>query len=123
MRSDNYPKPNSPRSKTPKIQTIAKQEAIGLLFDHRLQLRADRHFDFLAGLDGAEEGMAEAQGIKFAGGTSKAEAPHVKGKLGSRHHPQITHFEFLKANTKRTPKMTIPKPVDAALSQRTENDR
>jgi 5-methyltetrahydropteroyltriglutamate--homocysteine methyltransferase len=34
----------------------------------------------------------------------------VKGKLGSRHHPQIEHFEFLKANTKCTPKMTIPSP-------------
>ena len=34
----------------------------------------------------------------------------MKGKLGSRHHPQIAHFEFLKANTKRTPKMTIPSP-------------
>ena len=50
------------------------------------------------------------EGIKFAGVTSKAEAPYVKGKLGSRHHPQIAHFEFLKANTKRTPKMTIPSP-------------
>jgi 5-methyltetrahydropteroyltriglutamate--homocysteine methyltransferase len=70
--------------------------------------RAYWHFDFLAGLDGVE--MVEAQGIKFAGVTSKAEAPHVKGKLGSRHHPQIAHFEFLKANTKRTPKMTIPSP-------------
>ena len=49
-------------------------------------------------------------GIKFAGVQSKAEAPFVKGKLGSRHHPQIAHFEFLKANTKRTPKMTIPSP-------------
>jgi 5-methyltetrahydropteroyltriglutamate--homocysteine methyltransferase len=42
--------------------------------------------------------------------TSKAEAPYVKGKLGSRHHPQIAHFEFLRANTQRTAKMTIPSP-------------
>ena len=88
---------------------IAKQEAIGLrsITDGELR-RAYWHFDFLAGLDGVE--LAEAQGIKFAGGTSKSEAPHVKGKLGSRHNPQIAHFEFLKANTKRTPKMTIPSP-------------
>src|ERR1017187_2328670 len=88
---------------------IAKQEAIGLrsITDGELR-RAYWHFDFLAGLDGVE--MVEAQGIKFAGVTSKAEAPHVKGKLGSRHHPQIAHFEFLKANTKRTAKMTIPSP-------------
>ena len=54
--------------------------------------------------------MVAAEGIKFAGVQSKAEAPFVKGKLGSRHHPQIAHFEFLKANTKCTPKMTIPSP-------------
>ena len=90
-------------------KVIAKQLAIGLrsVTDGELR-RAYWHFDFLAGLDGVE--MAEAEGIKFAGVTSKAEAPHVKGKLGSRHHPQIAHFEFLKANTKRTPKMTIPSP-------------
>jgi 5-methyltetrahydropteroyltriglutamate--homocysteine methyltransferase len=88
---------------------IAKQEEIGLrsVTDGELR-RAYWHFDFLAGLDGVE--MVEAQGIKFAGVASKAEAPFVNGKLGSRHHPQIAHFEFLKANTKCTPKMTIPSP-------------
>ena len=88
---------------------IAKQETIGLrsVTDGELR-RAYWHFDFLAGLDGVE--MIEAQGIKFAGVTSKAEAPYVKGKLSSQHHPQIAHFEFLKANTKRTAKMTIPSP-------------
>lgn len=88
---------------------IAKQEEVGLrsVTDGELR-RAYWHFDFLAGLDGVA--MVEAQGIKFAGVTSKAEAPFVKGKLGSRHHPQIVHFGFLKANTRRTPKMTIPSP-------------
>ena len=88
---------------------VAKQEAIGLrsITDGEFR-RAYWHFDFLAGLDGVE--MVEAEGIKFAGVQSKAEAPFVKGKLGSRRHPQIAHFEFLKANTKRTPKMTMPSP-------------
>lgn len=87
---------------------IAKQETIGLRSVTDGELRgAYWHFDFLAGLDGVE--MVEAQGIKFAGVTSKAEASYVKGKLGS-HHPQIAHFEFLKANTKRTAKMMIPSP-------------
>jgi 5-methyltetrahydropteroyltriglutamate--homocysteine methyltransferase len=92
------------------IKTIvAKQEAIGLgsITDGEFR-RAYWHFDFLAGLDGVE--MVESEGIKFAGVTSKAEAPFVKGKLGSKSHPQVTHFAFLKANTKRTPKMTIPSP-------------
>ena len=83
--------------------------------------RAYWHFDFLAGLDGVE--MVEAEGIKFAGVTSKAEAPFVKGKLDSRHHPQIAHFEFLKANTKRTPKMTIPSPSMLHYRGGAENDR
>ncbi|HEX5210791.1 MAG TPA: 5-methyltetrahydropteroyltriglutamate--homocysteine S-methyltransferase [Pseudolabrys sp.] len=88
---------------------IARQEAIGLrsITDGELR-RAYWHFDFLAGLDGVA--MVEAEGIKFTGVTSKAEAPYVNGRLGSRRHPQIAHFEFLKANTKRTPKMTIPSP-------------
>src|SRR5262245_11730641 len=88
---------------------IAKQEAVGLssVTDGEFR-RAYWHFDFLAGLGGVE--MVEAEGIKFAGVTSKAEAPFVKARLGSRHHPQIAHFEFLKAHTKRTPKMTIPSP-------------
>jgi 5-methyltetrahydropteroyltriglutamate--homocysteine methyltransferase len=88
---------------------IAKQEVIGLrsVTDGEFR-RAYWHFDFLAGLDGVE--MVEAEGIKFAGVQSKAEAPFVRSRLGSRHHPQIAHFEFLKANTKRTPKMTIPSP-------------
>ncbi|MBI2716229.1 MAG: 5-methyltetrahydropteroyltriglutamate--homocysteine S-methyltransferase [Rhizobiales bacterium] len=88
---------------------IDKQEAVGLrsVTDGEFR-RAYWHFDFLAGLDGVE--MVAAEGIKFAGVQSKAEAPFVKGKLGSRHHPQIEHFAFLKANTKCTPKMTIPSP-------------
>src|SRR5512141_2506816 len=51
---------------------VAKQEAIGLrsITDGEFR-RAYWHFDFLAGLDGVA--MVEAQGIKFAGVTSKAE--------------------------------------------------
>ncbi len=89
---------------------IARQEEIGLrsITDGEFR-RAYWHFDFLAGLDGVEM-VPASQGIQFAGVQSKAEAPFVKGKLGSSHHPQIAHFEFLKANTRRTPKMTIPSP-------------
>jgi len=89
---------------------IAKQEEIGLraVTDGEFR-RAYWHFDFLCGLDGVA--MIEvAHGIQFAGVQSKAEAPFVRGKLGSRHHPQIADFAFLKANTKRTAKMTIPSP-------------
>ena len=101
MWPDNYPQPALTAIEDAEIKKIiAKQETIGLRSVSNGELRrAYWHFDFLAGLDGVE--MVEAQGIKFAGVTSKAEAPYVKGKLGSHHHPQIAHFEFLKANTKR----------------------
>ena len=90
-------------------KVIARQESIGLraVTDGEYR-RAYWHFDFLAGLDGVA--MVEAEGIKFAGVTSKAEAPYVRGKLGSTRHPQIAHFEFLKRSTARLPKMTIPSP-------------
>jgi 5-methyltetrahydropteroyltriglutamate--homocysteine methyltransferase len=88
---------------------IAKQEEVGLraITDGEFR-RAYWHFDFLSGLDGVA--MVEAPGIAFKGVTSKAEAPFVKDKLGSRQHPQIAHFEFLAAHTRRTPKMAIPSP-------------
>jgi 5-methyltetrahydropteroyltriglutamate--homocysteine methyltransferase len=88
---------------------VARQEEVGLfsITDGEFR-RAYWHFDFLCGLDGVR--MVPAQGIQFAGVQSKAEAPFVSGKLGSRHHPQIAHFAFLRDNTTRTPKMTIPSP-------------
>ncbi len=89
---------------------IAKQEEVGLqgVTDGEFR-RAWWHYDFLSQLDGVK--IVEVDGgIKFAGVTTKAEAPFVYGKLGSKSHPQIEHFKFLKENTKRTPKMTIPSP-------------
>ena len=89
---------------------IAKQEEVGLqaITDGEFR-RAWWHYDFLSQLDGVKLVEVDS-GIKFAGVQTKAEAPYVYGKLGSAHHPQIEHFAFLKANTKRTPKMTIPSP-------------
>jgi 5-methyltetrahydropteroyltriglutamate--homocysteine methyltransferase len=89
---------------------IAKQEEVGLhsVTDGEFR-RAWWHYDFLSQLDGVK--IVEVDGgIKFAGVTTKAEAPFVYDKLGSTSHPQIEHFKFLKENTKRTPKMTIPSP-------------
>ena len=85
---------------------IARQEEVGLqsVTDGEFR-RAWWHYDFLSQLDGVEIRQVEG-GIKFAGVTTKAEAPFVYGKLGSKSHPQIEHFKFVKENTKRTPKMT-----------------
>ena len=51
-----------------------------------------------------------AGGIQFAGVQTKAEAPHVTGKIGFSGHPFLAHFRFLKSIAKATPKMTIPSP-------------
>ena len=89
---------------------VAEQESIGLqsITDGEFR-RAWWHFDFLGGLDGIEI-VEAAQGIQFAGVQTKAQAPRVVGKIGFSSHPMVEHFRFLKANTRRTPKMTIPSP-------------
>ena len=92
------------------LKIIKKQEEVGLeaITDGEFR-RSWWHYDFLSQLDGVEL-VAADHGIAFTGVTTKAEVPHVKGKLGSKHHPQIAHFEFLKANTSKTPKLSIPSP-------------
>ena len=50
-------------------------------------------------------------GIQFHGIQTKPESLKVTGKLDfPADHPMLEHFKFLKANTKVTPKMTIPSP-------------
>ena len=89
---------------------IAKQEAIGLegITDGEFR-RSWWHYDFLWNLDGIEK-VSVDQGIQFAGVQTKAEAPHVMSKIGFSNHPFVEHFKFLKANTKKTAKQTIPSP-------------
>ena len=89
---------------------IARQEAIGLegITDGEYR-RSWWHYDFLWNLDGVER-IAVEQGIQFAGVQTKAEAPHVMSKIGFTGHPFVDHFKFLKANTKKTAKQTIPSP-------------
>jgi len=89
---------------------IALQESVGLdaITDGEFR-RSWWHYDFLGALDGVKL-VDVNQGIQFTGVQTKAEAPHVMSKLGSKHHPHIEHFKFLKANTNKTPKMAIPSP-------------
>ena len=89
---------------------INRQEDIGLegITDGEFR-RAFWHYDFLGELDGVN--MVELdQGIAFKGVQLKPKGPKVEGKLGFSRHPMLEHFRFLKENTKRTPKMTIPSP-------------
>jgi len=89
---------------------IGKQEAAGLqsITDGEFR-RSWWHLDFLWGLDGVERHVMNA-GIAFAAVTTRNEGVQVTGKIGFSGHPMLEHFKFLKANTTRTPKITIPAP-------------
>jgi 5-methyltetrahydropteroyltriglutamate--homocysteine methyltransferase len=90
---------------------IKRQEEIGLqaVTDGEFR-RAYWHFDFLEHLDGVTSVEADS-GMNFKGGVGIAKALRVTGKVGfSGHHPMIDHFRFVKENTDRVAKMTIPGP-------------
>jgi 5-methyltetrahydropteroyltriglutamate--homocysteine methyltransferase len=90
---------------------IRKQEASGLQLATDGEFRRSWwHFDFLCGLDGVEMKQID-HGIQFAGVQTKAERPDVVGKIDFSGHAMLEHFAFLKANTRVTPKMTIPSPT------------
>src|SRR3974390_2552768 len=91
-------------------RVIKKQEAAGLqsITDGEFR-RSWWHLDFLWGLDGVEKHVMDS-GIAFAAVTTRNEGIKVTGKIGFSNHAMIEHFKFLKANTSRTPKMTIPAP-------------
>jgi 5-methyltetrahydropteroyltriglutamate--homocysteine methyltransferase len=90
---------------------LRKQESIGLqaVTDGEFR-RSWWHFDFFASLSGVEVRDATS-GIQFLGVQTKAQAPHIKGKLGfPSNHPMLEHFRFLRSHAKALPKMTIPSP-------------
>ena len=89
---------------------IKKQEAAGLqsITDGEFR-RSWWHLDFLWGLDGVEKTVM-ATGIAFAATQTRNEGTKVTGKIGFSGHPMLEHFKFVKANTTRTPKITIPAP-------------
>src|SRR4051812_6913831 len=90
---------------------IAHQEECGLKLATDGEFRrAWWHFDFLCGLDGVALKQID-HGIQFAGVQTKAERPDIVGRIGFSAHPMIEHFKFLAANTRITPKMTIPSPT------------
>ncbi|MGK9232832.1 5-methyltetrahydropteroyltriglutamate--homocysteine S-methyltransferase [Inquilinus limosus] len=89
---------------------VRRQEEIGLqaVTDGEFR-RAFWHYDFLEHLDGVE-GFWMDQGVQFQGAQLKPKGIRVTGRLGFTGHPMLEHFRFLKANTSRVPKMTIPSP-------------
>jgi 5-methyltetrahydropteroyltriglutamate--homocysteine methyltransferase len=91
---------------------IGKQEEVGMQLATDGEFRRSWwHFDFLGLLDGVEL-VDSDQGIQFKGVQTKAQTLHITGKVDfPLDHPFLEHFKFLKANTKVTPKMTIPSPT------------
>ncbi|MBO0755098.1 MAG: 5-methyltetrahydropteroyltriglutamate--homocysteine S-methyltransferase [Bradyrhizobiaceae bacterium] len=90
---------------------IRRQEEIGLssITDGEFR-RAFWQIDFLERLDGVESYIGERK-VKFQGPQPKPVLLRVKGKLGAFNgHPMLDHFRFVRAHTRRTPKMTIPSP-------------
>ncbi len=100
------------------VNLIRKQEAIGLdaVTDGEFR-RAYWHFDFLQHLDGCEgfwmdsTTAAQQKQVSFKGAALRPWMVRCVGKLGfSAAHPHLQHFKFLKCNTTRVAKMTIPSP-------------
>jgi 5-methyltetrahydropteroyltriglutamate--homocysteine methyltransferase len=90
---------------------IKRQEDIGLkaVTDGEFR-RAFWNYDFLGALDGVEAYLGERK-IKFQGPNPKPMMLRVTGKLGTfSGHPMLEHFKFVQAQTRVTPKMTIPSP-------------
>jgi len=92
-------------------QVVKKQEEVGLKLATDGEFRRSWwHFDFFDGLKGAEIYKAE-QGIQFKATVTQAKGLRITGKLDfPADHPFLEHFKFLKANSRLTPKMTIPSP-------------
>lgn len=96
------------------IRGIVKmQEDVGLLAvtdgEHR---RSFWHYDFMGALTGFDmEERDPEQGAQFHGVKLRPIFPTIKGKLDfPADHPHLAHFKFLAANTKVTPKISIPGP-------------
>jgi 5-methyltetrahydropteroyltriglutamate--homocysteine methyltransferase len=93
------------------VALIRRQEAVGLksITDGEYR-RASWQTDFLTALDGVEAYHGERK-FKFKGAQPRPILLRLKGRLGRVDgHPMIEHFRFVAANTKATPKMTIPSP-------------
>ena len=91
-------------------EAIAKQEAIGLRSITDGEMRRDWwHLDFMAQLDGVT--AIANPGPKFGGTGEQPPIPSVTGKVGCSKPVMVPDFAFLKENTKRTAKFTIPSPA------------
>lgn len=90
---------------------IAMQEERGLhvVTDGEAR-RSFWHYDFIGMLDGFELDERD-EGVQFAGVKLRPIFPVIREKLDfPDDHPMLDHYRFVAANTKVTPKISIPGP-------------
>jgi len=89
---------------------IRFQESLGLqaITDGEFR-RTSFAGDFIAKLEGA--GSSGSLAIKTESGKFAPREYHVEGKLRHARPIEVEGFKFVKANTTRTPKQTIPSPT------------
>ncbi len=92
-------------------EAVRRQEAIGLQSITDGEFRRDWwHLDFLSQLDGVT--LKTNPGPKFGVDASSEQPPiaTVTGRIGCSRPIMVDAFSFLRAQTSRTAKMTIPSP-------------
>ena len=91
---------------------IHMQENAGLLAVTDGEFRRSWwHFDFMGMLDGLDIVEKAGGGIQFHGVHTKQLSPVIRERLDfPSDHPMLQHFKFVAANTKVTPKISIPGP-------------
>ena len=91
--------------------SIRLQEEAGLLAVTDGECRRSFwHYDFIGALDGFDLEERD-EGVAFAGVKLRPIFPTIKGRLDfPDDHPMLDHFRFVAANTRVTPKISIPGP-------------
>ena len=88
---------------------VARQEAVGLQAVTDGEFRRDYwHIDFMRQLQGVE--IKQMAGAKFVGLEEQPPVATVVGKLDYAQPVMVNDFQFLKSQTQRVPKQTIPSP-------------
>ncbi len=90
---------------------IRLQEEVGIpaITDGEIR-RSFWHYDFMGELTGLDLEQRD-EGVQFHGVKLRPVFPTITGKLDfPADHPMIEHFKFVAANTKATPKISIPGP-------------
>lgn len=93
------------------LEVIAVQEDAGIpaITDGEAR-RTFWHFDYMGMLDGMEL-ETRAEGVQFSGTQIPPVHPIVTGPLSfPSDHPMLEHYKYVAANTKATPKISIPGP-------------